>query len=305
MSVVGRRRPPTSRSGRDVGLRRVPNRCAFLKGFSPNRAGEALLGHGELLQGSSERFEVLEVRGTCSLHEDVAWSGGNAERSPVFTFVAKCGTVEICVIFLDTLTPTYWGPASPVPVPHFRELGLESLKVLGMGLLCVRLQSRFDPFEVCPGVGIVVTTIVACGVPEWWHSFGYGCFRAGLVGRQIGPKALTGSSTCERDRGVRRVLNTTALVVAFLLPLFGSTSACAPCVTRGAGLADVRSGKATASHVAFRSRRRATSRSQPLCIFKGVFAEQSKGSSAWPGGAAVGFFRAVRGSGGAWGVFSP
>ncbi|MQL81084.1 hypothetical protein Taro_013534, partial [Colocasia esculenta] len=36
------------------------------------------------------------------------------------------------------------------------------------------VTSRFDPFEVCPGVGIVVTAIVACGVPEWWHSFGYG-----------------------------------------------------------------------------------------------------------------------------------
>ncbi|MQL83376.1 hypothetical protein Taro_015858, partial [Colocasia esculenta] len=37
------------------------------------------------------------------------------------------------------------------------------------------LGSRFDSFEVCPGVGTVVTTVVACGVPEWWHCFGYGC----------------------------------------------------------------------------------------------------------------------------------
>ncbi|MQM12188.1 hypothetical protein Taro_045099, partial [Colocasia esculenta] len=34
--------------------------------------------------------------------------------------------------------------------------------------------SRFEPFEVCPGVGTVVTAVVACGVPEWWHSFGCG-----------------------------------------------------------------------------------------------------------------------------------
>ncbi|MQM04592.1 hypothetical protein Taro_037396 [Colocasia esculenta] len=36
------------------------------------------------------------------------------------------------------------------------------------------VASRFDLFEVCPGVGTVVTAVVACGVPEWWHSFGYG-----------------------------------------------------------------------------------------------------------------------------------
>ncbi|MQL91619.1 hypothetical protein Taro_024225, partial [Colocasia esculenta] len=52
----------------------------------------------------------------------------------------QCGTVKVCVVFLDTLTP-----------------------------------SRFYSFEVCPGGGTVVTAIVACGVPEWWHRFGYGC----------------------------------------------------------------------------------------------------------------------------------
>ncbi|MQL93729.1 hypothetical protein Taro_026377 [Colocasia esculenta] len=31
-------------------------------------------------------------------------------------------------------------------------------------------KSRFDPIEVCPGVGTVVTAVLACGVPEWWHS---------------------------------------------------------------------------------------------------------------------------------------
>ncbi|MQL69320.1 hypothetical protein Taro_001599, partial [Colocasia esculenta] len=34
--------------------------------------------------------------------------------------------------------------------------------------------SRFDSFEVCPGVGTVATTIVVCGVPECWHNFDYG-----------------------------------------------------------------------------------------------------------------------------------
>ncbi|MQM15857.1 hypothetical protein Taro_048805 [Colocasia esculenta] len=35
----------------------------------------------------------------------------------------------------------YWSPASPVfPVPHFRELGPESLRVPGMGLQLCGLQ---------------------------------------------------------------------------------------------------------------------------------------------------------------------
>ncbi|MQL73990.1 hypothetical protein Taro_006329 [Colocasia esculenta] len=137
---------------------------------------------GELLWGSSERFEVLEACGSCSRREDVVWSGGNAEGSPIFAFFMKCGTVEVCVVFLDTLTPVFelyvrlrerrqWDS-------DFRELVFcrlvlrpESLEVPDMDL---QLCSRFDPFEVCPGVGTVVTAVVACGVPEWWHSFGYG-----------------------------------------------------------------------------------------------------------------------------------
>ncbi|MQL91280.1 hypothetical protein Taro_023896 [Colocasia esculenta] len=157
--------------------------------------GEALLAQGELLWGFSKQFEVLEVRGACSHRKDVAWSGGNANGSLVFAFFAKCGTVEVCVVFLDTFTPMfefymYWAPASPVLVPHFRELGPESLKVPGMGLQsvaglrvrgyeterlfsCCVVRSRFDPFEVCPGVGIVVTAVVACELvylrfPSWY-----------------------------------------------------------------------------------------------------------------------------------------
>ncbi|MQM17115.1 hypothetical protein Taro_050083, partial [Colocasia esculenta] len=42
--------------------------------------------------------------------------------------------------------------------------------------LCCVVRSRFDPFEVCSGVDTVVTAVVACGVPEWWHSFGYGWY---------------------------------------------------------------------------------------------------------------------------------
>ncbi|MQL98549.1 hypothetical protein Taro_031260 [Colocasia esculenta] len=50
----------------------------------------------------------------------------------------------------------------------------ETLEVSGMDLqLCV---CRFDSFKVCPGVDTVVTAVVVCGVPEWWHNFGYGWY---------------------------------------------------------------------------------------------------------------------------------
>ncbi|MQL89673.1 hypothetical protein Taro_022237, partial [Colocasia esculenta] len=160
------------------------------------------------------RFEVLVEFSARSLREDVVWSGGNAERTPIFAFFAKCGTVEVCVVFLDTLTPMFelyvrlrerrqWSSDFPELVfsrlcqawtcscmsagvvlvalhscltcshgaavgPFVRDCETERL------FLCCVVRLRFDPFEVCPGVGTVVTAVVACGVPEWWHSFGYG-----------------------------------------------------------------------------------------------------------------------------------
>ncbi|MQM03974.1 hypothetical protein Taro_036762 [Colocasia esculenta] len=62
-----------SHSGCDVGLRRVLNCNAFLRNPGRTELPQALLDQGELLRGSSERFEVLEV----------------------------------CVVFLDTLTPVF------------------------------------------------------------------------------------------------------------------------------------------------------------------------------------------------------
>ncbi|MQM20348.1 hypothetical protein Taro_053366 [Colocasia esculenta] len=49
---------------------------------------------------------------------------------------------------------------------------------------------------------------------------------------------------------VGRVLNATAVGVTFLLPLLGSTSACAPRVAHGVEFADVRNGKATPKSIA-------------------------------------------------------
>ncbi|MQL70563.1 hypothetical protein Taro_002867 [Colocasia esculenta] len=81
-----------------------------------------------------------------------------------------CCTVEVCVVFLDTLTPEFelyvrlrerrqWGSDFPEFVLLSLVLRPETLEVPGMGLqLCV-CRSRFDLFEVCPGVGTVVTEL--------------------------------------------------------------------------------------------------------------------------------------------------
>ncbi|MQL99795.1 hypothetical protein Taro_032518, partial [Colocasia esculenta] len=61
-------------------------------------------------------------------------------------------------------------------------------------------------------------------------------------------------------------LNATALVVTFLLPLFGATSVCTPRVARGARLADVRVGRRRSPRS--RSGRNATLRRVPKrCVF--------------------------------------
>ncbi|MQL69072.1 hypothetical protein Taro_001369 [Colocasia esculenta] len=85
---------------------------------------------------------------------------------------AVCGTVEVCVVFLDTLTLVL---ELYVWLRERRQvLRPETLEVPGMGLqLCVCrcgvgwspqlfdffLVERFDQFEVCPGVGTVVTQL--------------------------------------------------------------------------------------------------------------------------------------------------
>ncbi|MQM06110.1 hypothetical protein Taro_038932 [Colocasia esculenta] len=70
MSALGRQRPPTSHSGRDVGLHHVLNRGAFLKRFWSNRAvasstrpGEATAGISRAIQTSGGVFGALSPRG--------------------------------------------------------------------------------------------------------------------------------------------------------------------------------------------------------------------------------------------------
>ncbi|MQL98902.1 hypothetical protein Taro_031615 [Colocasia esculenta] len=159
-SALGRRRSPKSRSGRDGGTRRDPNHCAFLKGFSPNRAEEALLGQGELLWGSFGLLEVLEVRGACSRREVVAWSGGNVKGSTVFVFFMKCGTIEVYVVFLDTLTPMF--------ELYVRVLRPETLEVPGMDLqLCVCRCGVARYGVPCYGTGLLVVSVLVvwCDLP--------------------------------------------------------------------------------------------------------------------------------------------
>ncbi|MQM01255.1 hypothetical protein Taro_034004 [Colocasia esculenta] len=85
-SGVGRRRPPTSCSGRDV-----LNRCAVFKNPGRIELPQALPTRGRLLWGFSKRFKVLEVFLARSRREDVAWSGRDAVQSVVFAFFVKVG----------------------------------------------------------------------------------------------------------------------------------------------------------------------------------------------------------------------
>ncbi|MQL77496.1 hypothetical protein Taro_009907 [Colocasia esculenta] len=93
--------------------------------------------------------------------------------------------------------------------------------------------------------------------------------------------------------------------VAFMEPLFWVVVCMrAACRTWG-GLADVRSGKATTSYVAFRSRRWGTSRSQPSCVFKQVWLNRAFASSARPGEELCSGFWAISRSEGVFDMFTP
>ncbi|MQM02734.1 hypothetical protein Taro_035505, partial [Colocasia esculenta] len=124
-----------------------------LRGFAPVKATDlAVVTKSRQADPSRQGFLLRQV----------GVSRSEGDTSPCRNFSRECGTVEVCVIFLDTLTPVF-------------ELYVrlrERRQVPGGARhepAAVCLQSRFDLFEVCPGVGTVVTAIVACGVPEWWH----------------------------------------------------------------------------------------------------------------------------------------
>ncbi|MQL76673.1 hypothetical protein Taro_009064 [Colocasia esculenta] len=160
----------------------------------------------------------------------------------------------------------YWAPASAVPVPHFRELGPESLKVPGMGLQCVRLQVL-----VCRGGLVVDLPLVFAdedyGLGKLW--FGGAVFRGGL----------------------RRDLNATALGVAFLLPLFGGRRLHGCRVSFAGQSADVGLVKATITQVAISSARPGEAAAQVSWRFEVLveFSVRSRREDVvWSGGNAEG-----------------
>ncbi|MQL91740.1 hypothetical protein Taro_024356 [Colocasia esculenta] len=87
--VVGRRRPPTSRSGRDVGLRHVPNRSAFLSKVSRTELSKLCSAKGGCCGRFAGRFGVLEWFSARSRREDFAWNGGDVVSWLDCVFFAK------------------------------------------------------------------------------------------------------------------------------------------------------------------------------------------------------------------------
>ncbi|MQM08362.1 hypothetical protein Taro_041214, partial [Colocasia esculenta] len=124
-SALGRRQPPTSRLGRDGGLRRIPNCDAFLRKVGQTELPQALLGQERLLQWFFGRLGVLVSFSAWSRREDVLRSGGNAGLWLFFMFFAKGNEKNMKNGFKHQFTG-FMG--------EIRELGPESLKVTGMGL---------------------------------------------------------------------------------------------------------------------------------------------------------------------------
>ncbi|MQM11906.1 hypothetical protein Taro_044822 [Colocasia esculenta] len=142
--------------------------------FRPDRVEEALSAAGEellwLLWQISGGFDIVKARAAREPCEDDARSVGvplarrfwcASVSSTVRPFgvevlsdigVVYTGVVQTCttssrvvesfeLVLPRGMPQAYWSPASLVfLVPHFRELGLESLKVLGMDLQLCGLQ---------------------------------------------------------------------------------------------------------------------------------------------------------------------
>ncbi|MQL72036.1 hypothetical protein Taro_004374 [Colocasia esculenta] len=144
----------------------------------------AVLGRGALrFSVASGRIDAICKASTVS---DVVWLlrghmvtsdgpvvvGGPA---PILKCLfSRCAIVEVCVVFLKTLTPEFefalvvggtsrcTGPQLVLlPVPHFRELGPESLKVPGMGLQSgLRVHGYETERRVCLGGGTVEVVVL-------------------------------------------------------------------------------------------------------------------------------------------------
>ncbi|MQM15338.1 hypothetical protein Taro_048283 [Colocasia esculenta] len=109
----------------------------------------------------------------------------------------------------------------------------------------------FAEVEVCPGVRTVVVVVgerrlTGCGLTLMVFPV------VGTVESSWAQSAHM-SCICERDKGLRCVLNATALVVAFMLSLFGGLRLHGCRVSHAGQSADVGLAKATVTYVAFRS----------------------------------------------------
>ncbi|MQM10294.1 hypothetical protein Taro_043185 [Colocasia esculenta] len=110
MSVLGRRHPEPSCSGRDEGVCRVPNRCAFLTCSGQAELQPVLLGQGKVCLA-------------CSRRGDPVWSGGNAGIASFIAFFTKNDAVtssvgcpkfcmsQACARGLSRLSAAYGLPA--------------------------------------------------------------------------------------------------------------------------------------------------------------------------------------------------
>ncbi|MQM15110.1 hypothetical protein Taro_048048, partial [Colocasia esculenta] len=212
-------------------------------------------------------------------------SSSQQSEAEVHPTLEECGTVEVCVVFLDTLTLVL---ELYVWLRERRQvLRPETLEVPGMGLqLCVCRcgvgwsPQLFDFFlveqqldlssvtarlrvELCSVEAVSQSRCLVCSFrrSEVW-SIKDQLFVSSPVTQMIEVVRLRGSvvwawsthwfTVCERDSEGHRVLNVMDHDIAIMKLLFESSSACMPRVACGAGQADLRNGKATAFCVAIR-----------------------------------------------------
>ncbi|MQM12140.1 hypothetical protein Taro_045054, partial [Colocasia esculenta] len=149
----------------------------------------------------------------------------------------------------------------------------------------------FAKIVVCPGGGTIVFVVL------WWYLMAVGL-------GMLMPVRLPCVGSLPM-RLVAEAMVAMALVVAFLLPLFGATSACMPRVVRGARLADVRVGRQRSPRS--RSGRDAGIRRIPnrYAFLKRFWPDRAVASSARLGEAAAAVLRAIRRFGNAFGALSP
>ncbi|MQM10996.1 hypothetical protein Taro_043897 [Colocasia esculenta] len=195
-SALGRRRLTTSRSGRDGGLHRVPNCEVFLVEVDRIELNKLYSARKGCCSGFFGRFGVLASFSTWSRHEDVAWSGGDVGLTRHVRLLDRdmsgCCDQKATVAYVATTVERACGVLlveRAVSKLFTWELGLESLKVPGIGLQLCGLQSvlvwwcrsvltralplmvacvcdslvEVLPIVVCPGGGTVLVVV------SWWY----------------------------------------------------------------------------------------------------------------------------------------